>query len=152
MDSKFSKFCMYMHHSWSTWISMVWICHLKSIRCIFGVVLTKLSWSTSHPRFTHIYRGWLIYQRWYRAIRTTKWILWFWSPNSRSERSTCSPYWNVLGDQILHFLEFFYYLLSHFENHWSNGSEIFTVFYCSQWISDFQSGLINSKSSKKCKI
>ena len=22
-------------------------------------------------------------------------------------RSTCSPYWNVLGDQILHFFEFF---------------------------------------------
>ena len=42
--------------------------------------------------------------------------------------STRSSYWNVLGDQILHFLEFFYYLLSHFENHRSDGLEIFTVF------------------------
>ena len=34
----------------------------------------------------------------------------------------------MLGDQILHFLEFVYYLLSHFENCWSSGPEIFTVF------------------------
>ena len=27
-----------------------------------------------------------------------------------------SLYWNVLGDQILYFSDFFYYLLSHFEN------------------------------------
>ena len=64
-------------------------------------------------------------------------------------RSTCSSYWNVLGDQILHFLEFFYYLLSHFENRWSDGSEIFSVFYCSQWICEFQIGLINSKKFPK---
>ena len=42
-------------------------------------------------------------------------------------RSSCSPYWNVLGDQILYFLEFFYYLLSNFENRWFDGPENFTV-------------------------
>ena len=58
----------------------------------------------------------------------------------------CSPYWNVLGYQILYFLEFFYYLLSHFENRWSNG---FTVWLSHRWISDFQSGWINSKKIPK---
>ena len=48
----------------------------------------------------------------------------------------------MLGDQILHFLEFFYYLLSYFKNRWSNG---FTVWLSHRWISDFQSDLINSK-------
>ena len=64
-------------------------------------------------------------------------------------RSIWSPYWNVLGDQILHFLKFVYYLLSHFENHWSNGPEIFTVFYCSLQNSNFQNCLINSKKFPK---
>ena len=63
-------------------------------------------------------------------------------PNS----SKWAPYWNVLGDQILHFLEFFYYLLSHFENRWSNG---FTIWLSHHRISDFQSGLINSKKFQK---
>ena len=52
----------------------------------------------------------------------------------------------MLGDQILHFSEFFYYLLSHFENRWSNG---FTVLLSHRWISNFQSGLINSKKIQK---
>ena len=50
----------------------------------------------------------------------------------------------MLGDQILHFLEFFCYLLSHFENLKSSGPENFTVFYCSSRFSDFKSDLINS--------
>ena len=58
----------------------------------------------------------------------------------------CSPYWNVLGDQILYFLKFFYYSLSHFENHWSNS---FTIWLSHRWINDFQSGLINSKQIQK---
>ena len=64
-------------------------------------------------------------------------------------RSTFSPYWNVLGDQILHFLEFFDYLLSHFENRWSNGPENLTVFLLFIRFCDFQSGLINSKKTPK---
>ena len=64
-------------------------------------------------------------------------------------RSTCSPYWNVLGDQILHFLEFFYYLLSHFENRWSNDPENITDFLLFIRICDFQIGLINSKKIPK---
>ena len=48
----------------------------------------------------------------------------------------------MLGDQILYFLEFFYYLLSHFENRWSNGG---VTKQWNRWISNFQSGLINSK-------
>ena len=55
----------------------------------------------------------------------------------------------MLGDQILHFLEFFYYLLSHFENRRSGGPEIFTVFYCSHQNSNFQKCLINSKKNPK---
>ena len=58
----------------------------------------------------------------------------------------CSPYWNVLGDQILNFLEFFYYLLSHFENCWSNDG---LTKQWNRWISDFQSGLINGKKIPK---
>ena len=53
---------------------------------------------------------------------------------------------NVLGDQISHFLEFFYYLLSHFENRWSNSG---LTKQWNHWISDFQSGLINSKKNPK---
>ena len=60
--------------------------------------------------------------------------------------STCSPYWNVLGEQILYFLKFFYYLLSHFENRWSND---FTAWLSHHWINDVQSGLINSKKISK---
>ena len=52
----------------------------------------------------------------------------------------------MLGDQILHFLNFVYYLLSHFENRKSSGPEIFTVFIVHP---DFQSGLINSKKIPK---
>ena len=52
----------------------------------------------------------------------------------------------MLGDQILHFLEFFYYLLSHFENRWSNSG---LTKQWNRWISDFQSGLINSKKIPK---
>ena len=52
----------------------------------------------------------------------------------------------MFGDQILHFSEFFYYLLSHFENHWSNG---FIVLLSHRWISDFVKYLINSKKIQK---
>ena len=55
----------------------------------------------------------------------------------------------MLGDQILHFLEFFYYLLSHFENRRSGGPEIFTVFTVHPDFQIFQSGLINSKKIPK---
>ena len=51
-------------------------------------------------------------------------------------------YYNLLGDQILHFLKFLYYLLSHFEKsliQWSRKCKI----------NDFQSGLINSKKIPK---
>ena len=71
---------------------------------------------------------------------------WFEVQMTDPNRSSCSPYQYMLGDQILHFLEFFYYLLSHFENRWSNGA---FWFYCYRWISDFQSGLINSKKIPK---
>ena len=55
----------------------------------------------------------------------------------------------MLGDQILHFLKFFYYILSKFESRWSDGPENFTVFYCSQQNSSFQKCLINSKKIPK---
>ena len=45
---KLSKLYMYMHHSWSTWISTVWICRLKSIQYTFSVVLTKRVWWAHH--------------------------------------------------------------------------------------------------------
>ena len=69
--------------------------------------------------------------------------------NVDPNRSSCSPYWNVLGDQILHFLKFFYYLLTNFESSWSDGPENFTVFHCLQQNSNFQKCLINSKKIPK---
>ena len=55
-----------------------------------------------------------------------------------------------LETKFYFFLEFFYYLLSHFENRWSNDG-LTKQWNC--WISDFQSGLINSKKNpKKYKI
>ena len=55
----------------------------------------------------------------------------------------------MLGDQILYFSEFFYYLLSHFENSDPTVAADFTVLCSHRWISDFQSGLINSKKIPK---
>ena len=55
----------------------------------------------------------------------------------------------MLGDQILHFSEFFYYLLSHFENSDPTVAADFTVLCGHRWINNFQSGLIYSKKIQK---
>ena len=61
-------------------------------------------------------------------------------------------YYNLLGDQILHFLEFFYYFLSNFESRWSDGPENFTVFYCFLMFiqkTDFKKSFKNNKKIPK---
>ena len=55
----------------------------------------------------------------------------------------------MLGDQILHFSEFFYYLLSHFENSDTTVAADFNVFFRHRLIKNFQSGLIYSKKIQK---
>ena len=77
----------------------------------------------------------------------------FKNPNIRSELFNMFFILKCAWRPNFTFFYFFYYLLSQFENHRSDGPEIFSVFYCSQWICNFQSYLINSKkNSKKYKI
>ena len=55
----------------------------------------------------------------------------------------------MLGDQILHFFDFFYYLLSHFENSDPTVAADFTVLCSHRWINNFVKYLINSKNIHK---
>ena len=74
----------------------------------------------------------------------------FQSPNSRSEPFNMISILKCAWRPNFTFFGIFLLFINHFENHWSNGG---LTQQWNRWISDFQSGLINSKKiPKKCKI
>ena len=70
---------------------------------------------------SHIFDALLRVSLWYYVyhglVCNMDQYFYFQNPNGRSNSSTYSLYEYVLADQILYFLEFFYYFLRYLENH-----------------------------------
>ena len=90
--------------------------------------------------------GWLISNQLFLRSRATKSFFNFQSLKSRSKPLNVISILKCAWGPNFIFFYFFYYLLSHFENRWSNGG---LTKQWNRWISDFQSGLINSKKIPK---